>query len=116
VNWYSGAGIAAGLLVLTLHVRRSTPAVPVALSQQEWLRIGAGSLLILVAVGSAYEAYRLAPQTIIQPLFLVGEMVGPALIGLSVFGEREALARSDQLLFAIRLAGGILVALSFSFQ
>jgi hypothetical protein len=69
-----------------------------------------------VAVGAAYSAYRMAPQTIVQPLFLVGEMVGPALIGLYVFGEREALARRDQLYFAIGLAGGLLVALSFSVQ
>jgi hypothetical protein len=43
-------------------------------------------------------------------------MVGPALIGLYVFGEREALARRDQAYFALGLAGGLLVALSFSFQ
>jgi hypothetical protein len=116
VNWYGGAAVAAGLLVLTLRVRMSTPAVPLALSRQAWLRLAAGSLLILVAVGSAYGAYRLAPQTIVQPLFLVGEMVGPALIGLYVFGEREALARRDQAYFALGLAGGLLVALSFSFQ
>jgi hypothetical protein len=116
VNWYGGAGVAAGLLVLTLRVRRSTPAVPVGLSRQEWLRLSAGSVLILVAVGSAYGAYRLAPQTIVQPLFLVGEMIGPALIGLYVFGEREALAQRDQLLFAVGLAGGLMVALSFSFR
>ena len=76
----------------------------------------AGSLLILGSVGAAYGAYRLAPQTVVQPLFLVGEMVGPALIGLYVFGEREALARRDQAYFALGLAGGLLVALSFSAQ
>jgi hypothetical protein len=116
LNWYGGAGMAAGLLVLTFRMRMHTPAVPLALSRQAWLRLCGGSLLILVAVGSAYGAYRLAPQTIVQPLFLVGEMVGPALIGLYVFGERNTLARHDQLYFALGLAGGLLVALSFSFQ
>jgi hypothetical protein len=116
LNWYGGAGMAAGLLVLTFRMRMHTPAVPLALSRQAWLRLCGGSLLILVAVGSAYGAYRLAPQTIVQPLFLVGEMAGPALIGLYVFGERDTLARHDQLYFALGLAGGLLVALSFSFQ
>jgi hypothetical protein len=116
LNWYGGAGMAAVLLVLTFRMRMHTPAVPLALSRQAWLRLCGGSLLILVAVGSAYGAYRLAPQTIVQPLFLVGEMVGPALIGLYVFGERDTLARHDQLYFALGLAGGLLVALSFSFQ
>jgi hypothetical protein len=108
--------VAAGLLVLTFRVRMSTPAVPVALSRQAWLRLGGRSLLILVAVGSAYGVYRLAPQTITQPLFLVGEMVGPGLIGRYVSGEGDTLARRDQLYFAIGLAGGLLVALSFSFR
>jgi hypothetical protein len=116
LNWYGGAGVAAGVLVLTFRVRMNTPAVPLALSRQAWLPLGGGSLLMLVAVGSAYSAYRLAPQTIVQPLFLVGEMVGPAFIGLYVFGEREGLARHDQAYFALGLAGGLLVALSFSFQ
>jgi hypothetical protein len=115
VNWYGGAWLAAGLLVLTFRARMRTPTVPLALSRQEWLRLGGGSFLILVAVGAAYGAYRLAPQTIVQPLFLVGEMVGPALVGLYVFGERDALARRDQLYFVLGLAGGLLVALSFSF-
>ncbi len=116
INWYGGAWLAVGLLVLTLRARRRTPAAPLALSRQAWLRLGASSLLILVAVGAAYSAYRVAPQTIVQPLFLVGEMVGPALIGLFVFREREGLARHDQAYFALGLAGGLLVALSFSFQ
>jgi hypothetical protein len=33
VNWYGGAGVAAGLLVLTFRVRLRTPAVPMALSR-----------------------------------------------------------------------------------
>jgi hypothetical protein len=116
LNWYGGAWLAAGLLVLTLRARMRTPAAPLALSRQAWWRLGAGSLLILVAVGAAYGAYRLAPQTVVQPLFLVGEMVGPALVGLYVFGERETLARRDKAYFVLGLAGGLLVALSFSVQ
>jgi hypothetical protein len=43
-------------------------------------------------------------------------MVGSALVGLYVFGERETLAGRDRLYFALGLAGGLLVALSFNFQ
>jgi hypothetical protein len=41
-------------------------------------------------------------------------MIAPALLGLYVFAEREALDRYEQGLFAAGLAGGLLVALSFS--
>jgi hypothetical protein len=68
----------------------------------------------LVAMSGAYGAYRLAPQTVVQPLFLVSEMIAPALIGLYVFGERQALDRQERLYFGLGLAGGLLVALSFS--
>ena len=41
-------------------------------------------------------------------------MIAPALIGLYVFAEREALERQERLYFGLGLAGGLLVALSFS--
>jgi hypothetical protein len=47
-------------------------------------------------MSAAFWAYRMAPQAVVQPMFIVGEMVGPALIGLYVFAEREALDRIEQ--------------------
>ena len=70
--------------------------------------------MVLVTMSMAFWAYRLAPQTVVQPLFLVGEMVAPALVGLYVFAEREALDRIEQYYFVLGLGGGLLVALSFS--
>jgi hypothetical protein len=72
------------------------------------------SFLVVVTMSAAFWAYRLAPQTIVQPLFLVGEMVSPALVGLYVFAEREALEQQEQLSFAVGLGGGVLVTLNFS--
>jgi hypothetical protein len=43
LNWYGGAGLAAGLLVLTFRVRMKTPAAPMALSRQAWLRLSGGA-------------------------------------------------------------------------
>ena len=59
-------------------------------------------------------AYQLAPQTVVQPLFLVGEMVAPALLGLYVFAERNALDRWEYLYFGLGLTGGLVVVLSFA--
>jgi hypothetical protein len=111
VNWYGGVVVAALLLVLT----STDPAqAPSRLPRRALPRLFGLSLVALVAMSAAYEAYRLAPQTVIQPLFLVGEMIAPALIGLYVFAERQALDRPECLYFALGLAGGFLVALSFS--
>jgi hypothetical protein len=114
VNWYGGVVLAATLLLLTAPEEGKDPAVFARLPWKDWLRILGLSLLVLVTMSAAYAAYRLAPQTVVQPLFLVGEMIAPALIGLYVFAEREALDRQEHLYFAVGLVGGILVALSFS--
>jgi hypothetical protein len=111
VNWYGGIVMAALLLVLS----GADPAqAPFTLPWRVLPRLGGLSLVALVAMSGAYGAYRLAPQTVVQPLFLVGEMIAPALIGLYVFGERQALDRQERLYFVLGLAGGLLVALSFS--
>jgi hypothetical protein len=111
VNWYGGIVMAALLLVLS----GADPAqAPFTLPWRVLARLGGLSLVALVAMSGAYGAYRLAPQTVVQPLFLVGEMIAPALIGLYVFGERQALDRQERLYFVLGLAGGLLVALSFS--
>ena len=111
VNWYGGIVMEALLLVLS----GADPAqAPFTLPWRVLPRLGGLSLAALVAMSGAYGAYRLAPQTVVQPLFLVGEMIAPALIGLYIFGERQALDRQERLYFVLGLAGGLLVALSFS--
>ena len=111
VNWYGGVVAAALLLVLT-----STGAVTAltTFSRGHLVRLGGLSLVTLVALSAAFLAYRLAPQTVVQPLFLVGEMVAPALLGLYVFAEREAFDRWEYCYFGVGLAGGLVVALSFA--
>jgi len=51
---------------------------------------------------------------VVQPLFLIGEMIGPAFIGIYVFAEREAQEWPEQRYFTVGLVRGGLVALSFS--
>jgi hypothetical protein len=111
VNWCSGILGAALLLVLT------SPEAATAittLSKRPLVRLGSLSLVTLVALSAAFMAYRLAPQTVVQPLFLVGEMVAPVILGLYVFAERNTLDRWEYLYFGLGLAGGLMVALSFA--
>jgi hypothetical protein len=109
VNWYGGVVAAALLLVLTSPDAR---AALTTFSRGHLVRLGGLSLVTLIALSAAFLAYRLAPQTVVQPLFLVGEMVAPALLGLYVFAEREAFDRWEYLYFGLGLAGGLVVALS----
>ena len=110
VNWYGGV-VGAALLLVLLSPDAATAFT--TLSRKPLARIGGLILVTLVALSAAFMAYRLAPQTVVQPLFLVGEMVSPALLGLYVFAEREALDRWECVYFGLGLAGGLVVALSF---
>jgi hypothetical protein len=110
VNWCGGI-VGAALLLVLLSPEAATAFT--TLSRKPLVRLGSLSLVTLVALSAAFMAYRLAPQTVVQPLFLVGEMVAPALLGLYVFAEREALDRWEGVYFGLGLAGGLVVALSF---
>jgi hypothetical protein len=112
VNWYGGVVLAAAFLLLSAPAEER--AGQAMLPRKDWLRVVGLSCSVLVTMSAAFWAYRMAPQTVVQPLFLVGEMVGPALVGLYVFAEREALDRIEQCYFVLGLGGGLLVALSFS--
>ena len=79
VNWYGGV-VAAALLLMLISAGAATALT--AFSRGYLVRLGELSLVTLVAIRAAFLAYRLAPQTVVQPLFLVGEMVALALLGL----------------------------------
>ena len=109
--WYAGAFLAAtGLLLL-----RKRPAADVG------LRIGGQGVLIvfflsacvIASLALGYWAYRLAPQNVVQPFFLIGEMIVPALIGFFLFGERKGLDRSTAVFFSLAALGGLLIALNY---
>jgi len=110
MNWCGGI-VGAALLLVLLSPDAATAFT--TLSRKSLARLGGLSLVTLVALSAAFMAYRLAPQTVVQPLFLVGEMVAPALLGLYVFAERNALDRWEYFYFGLGLAGGLVVALSF---
>jgi hypothetical protein len=112
VNWYGGVVLAAAFLLLSAPAEER--AGQAMLPRGDWLRVVGLSCSVLVTLSAAFWAYRMAPQTVVQPLSLVSEMVGPALVGLYVFAAREALDRLEQCYFVLGLGGGLLVALSFS--
>lgn len=108
--WYVGAALAATLLLLTQRDQEPSAGNRLTARDVAWMFFLATCVISALALG--YWSYRLAPQNIVQPLFLVGEMVVPALIGLSLFSERKGLTMKEKLYFALAIAGGLLVAFS----
>ena len=69
VNWYGGV-VDAALLLMLISAGAATALT--AFSRGYLVRLGGLSLVTLVAIRAAFLAYRLAPQTVVQRLFLVG--------------------------------------------
>ncbi len=110
--WYIGACAAAVLIRLFYkdkggdqQTKKSFTVLDVLLHFM--LALSTYASLVLASV-----AY-LAPQVIVQPIFLVGEMIIPALMGLFIFHERKHFDLTEWFYFAIGFTGALLVASGF---
>lgn len=109
--WY-GAAAAGSFLLMRLYKEKGSGA-PQPFKHKDVGIVALLSLCIGASLATAYWAVQLAPVTIVQPLFLAGEMVIPALVGLIIFRERKGVTKAEMLLFGAAFAGGIILALSF---
>lgn len=107
--WYSGALIGA----LGIRLLGSAQEAGVKLAWRDLRLVLALSCAIGMALSLKYWAYGLAPITVLQPIYQVGEMIMPTIVGLVIFREHKTLARPEKLLFALGLTGGLMIALSF---
>lgn len=112
-HWYSGAFVAA---VILLYGYRETGGTRPAFSEISWrdrLLILTSAVCIFVALGLAYLSYTYAPQVVVQPIFLVSEMILPALIGLFGFAERKQFDSAEWCFLGLGSLGGLIIVLNF---
>lgn len=109
--WYIGAWV--GALSIFLYTKKSRQQDEPPFTRHDFGYVGLIGGLTLVSLALSYMAFERAPQTIVQPIFLVSEMALPTLIGLWVFGERKGLKLLDWFLIGLAIVGGILVAASY---
>lgn len=107
--WYSGAWIGA----LGIRLMSSTEEAGPKLAWRDLRLVAALSCAIGLALSFKYWAYGLAPIAVLQPIYQVGEMVIPTIVGLVIFKETKQLTRIEKLLFVLGIEGGLMIALSF---
>jgi hypothetical protein len=112
VPWYLGAFIASLVLLSLTASSQNRTTVKVVLSVRDISWMFALALCVFISLALGYTAYQLAPQNIVQPFFLVGEMILPALIGLFIFSERRGFDKTEKFSFALGALGGIIIAIS----
>ena len=115
-SWYAGA-ILAAMVIFLIQSKRNHKSffkeLRLCWNRHDLLVSFGLALCVIGSVGLAYWAYQLAPQNIIQPIFLVAQMVLPCLIGLYMFGEIKNFDKRSKILLVIGAISGIIVALSY---
>ncbi len=107
-GWYSGSFIGALAVYKLCSPPPATRPFPVLLKRTLPL-----SLAIVGSLALEFWAYSLAPLVVVQPIFLVAEIIVPTLIGLWIFKERKNLGLNGWLYFALGIGGALITALSW---
>lgn len=108
-NWYFGSLL--GSLAVYLIAGKKEAGKP--LTVRQIVKVIPLSVTIVTSVSMLYWAKTLAPITVLQPIQQVAEMILPTLLGLYLFKEVKHLTRLDKVVFAVGIAGGLIVALSY---
>lgn len=107
VSWYGGAATGAILIFLAGVELNPACTQPLTKKSIQWTCVL--SVSIIASLLLQYWAFAKAPLVIVQPIFLTGEMIIPALIGLYFFKERKDLDKAERWYFAIGITGGVLL-------
>src|SRR3989344_281707 len=108
-SWYIGS-VCGGSLLLLLS-RRPLPSFR-SIGKSNWRLLALLSVCMPVTNGFGIWAFKLAPQVVIQPIFLVSAAVVPVLIGFYLFREIKELDWLEKMLFAMSLLGVIIIAIA----
>lgn len=111
LGWYTGTLIVAILLFLIYKDTSENQKSVAPLGLKGIAEMFVLAVFILVSLGLASVSYRL-PQTVVQPIYFVAEMIIPALIGLFIFHERKQFATIEWFFFGLGAVGAFVVVLN----
>lgn len=109
LGWYGGALLPA-IIIFKFHPSRINV-------EYSWLEAGKYGLVFALtaatAIGLQFWTYMVTPLVIVQPIFMVSDMVFSALIGLIFFKEARSYSRTEWFYFGLGLVGSLFIILSF---
>jgi MFS family permease len=112
ICWYGGALLGITLLSLFVKIIKKEE-MNLRLDSENKRRISTVALFVWVSMVLGYMIAKYAPVAIYQPIFLVGEAILPAILGLYYFHEKKEMKPREWLAIAIGLAGVIAVGTSY---
>ncbi len=107
--WYGGSTI--GSLLVAKLMGKAEAGKPLDL--KAYGSVAILSSVVILSMMLAYWAKIKAPIAVVQPIYQVGEMILPTIIGLWWFKEGKQLDLKGKLIFAAGIAGTLIIALSY---
>jgi hypothetical protein len=107
--WYGGAFFGSCILFTLLRLRAKEKAAP--LRGRVMLLVLGSALSGIAATGLAFVSFEMAGQTLTLPLYAVGGIVGPALVGFLLFKEWRQIAGIQWIYLIIAFAGACMIAI-----
>lgn len=111
LGWYLGAFIGS-LAVLKISKKIDTENSKTKLTKKDVFALLVLGFLTFISLVLGYLSFKLAPQIVVQPIFLVGELALPAIIGLFAFKERKNYTVKEWVFLGVGVFGGYLVGTS----
>lgn len=113
-GWYVGSLIGALSIVYVASQRSQSKELfgKNQLTRADLFRLVLLSIAILASLASIYWAHFLAPQLVVFPLLIIGDKIGPILVGFFFFGERKKFNTQELAYLATGVLGGVLIAFS----
>jgi hypothetical protein len=113
-GWYAGSLI--GALSIVYAVSRNSQSKELfgknQLTRADLIRLIFVSVTILASLASIYWSHFLAPQLVVFPLLILGDKIGPILVGFLFFGERKKFSTQELVYLVVGVVGGVLIAFS----
>lgn len=108
-SWYWGAWVGSILLLLF----RKKDVAEEKINKKGFFTLFFAALFMWLSLQLSFAAFQLAPITIIQPIFLVSELIFPVIIGLFIFKEIKQLSKIEIIALLLGIIGGITIGFSF---
>jgi hypothetical protein len=107
---YWGSLVSVLVLLFFLYLKQGGFA---DVSTRDVISSSALAITVMAAFAFHYWSLILAPLVIVQPIFLLGEMVIPTLLGVFGFGEGKNFSRKEWFYFWFGFLGAILIIYGF---
>lgn len=107
--WYFGSFLGSALLLIPARKSENFNK----LNLKSHITVLLLALFIWLALILSYSASKLAPLTVTEPIFLIGQVFAPVIIGLFIFKEVKKISILETVAMIIGVIGGIIIASNY---